>query len=120
MLAAYYTQGTKIVDYAVDAEGRWTFDEVASMALAGTNTWTVSNFKTTRNADGTRTYYFMASDIQRGIDVFSWTGPPNPSSSPRAIAAPAGPGRAGNLGLIVGGVLGIPIAAMIGRRRRTR
>jgi hypothetical protein len=120
ILAAYYSQGTKIVDYAVDAKGRWTFDEVASMALAGANTWTVSNFKTIRNADGTRTYYFMASDIQRGIDVFSWTGPANPSSSPRAIAAPAPPSRAGDVGLLVGGLVGIPVAALIGRRRRSR
>ncbi|MEX2458821.1 MAG: hypothetical protein WD770_07520 [Actinomycetota bacterium] len=120
ILAAYYAQGTKIVDYAVDAQGRWSFEEVASMALAGANTWTVSNFKTTRNADGTRTYYFVASDIQRGIDVFSWTGPPNPSSRPRMISSPGPAAGAGDLGLLVGGLLGIPAAAFIGRRRRPR
>jgi hypothetical protein len=119
ILAAYYSQGTKIVDYAVDDNGRWTFEEVASMALPGANTWTVSNFKTVRHSDGTRTYYFMASDIERGIDVFSWTGPANPSSNPRAIAPAASPaGPLADLGLLAGGLVGIPAAMLLRRRRR--
>ena len=53
------------------------------MALPGTNTWAVTNFLTDTNPDGTRTYHFVASDVQRGIDVYSWTGPANPT--PRSI-----------------------------------
>ena len=85
-LAAYYSQGTKIVDFFVDARGRWTFDEVAAIALPGANTWAVTNFLVRANGDGSSTYYFMANDIERGIDIFSWTGPANPLSDPRAIA----------------------------------
>lgn len=116
-LAAYYVQGTKIVDYYVDRAGRWTFDEVASYALPGANTWTVSNFLTERNPDGTRTYYFVASDIQRGIDVFSWTGPPNPASNPRVIQAPSPAGPEADVGLLLAGAVGIPASVLIRRRR---
>jgi hypothetical protein len=84
---AWYSQGTKIVDYAVDAQGVVTFEEVASYTLPNANTWTSQVFKTVTNDDGTTTYYFMASDIERGIDIFSWTGEPNPTASP----APLGP-----------------------------
>ena len=35
-----------------------------------------------KNDDGTKTYYLVASDISRGIDVLSWTGSPNPKGSP--------------------------------------
>jgi hypothetical protein len=81
ILAAYYSQGVKIVDYAIDRRGRWTFQETAAMALPGANTWAVSNFMTKRNPDGTRTYFFVATDVERGIDVYSWTGPANPTRS---------------------------------------
>ena len=39
-------------------------------------------FKKVKNDDGTMTYYFMSSDITRGIDIFSWTGPRNPMGTP--------------------------------------
>ena len=81
---AWYSQGTKIVDWFTDAQGRWTFREIASVVPQNPSaeTWTSQVFKTVRNDDGTVTYYFMSSDITRGIDIFSWTGPRNPLGTP--------------------------------------
>lgn len=81
---AWYTQGTKIVDWFTDANGRWTFRETASVVPQGpaANTWASDIFKIERNDDGTVTYYFVATDITRGIDVFKWTGPANPIGTP--------------------------------------
>jgi hypothetical protein len=72
------------VDWFVDDQGRWTFREIASVVPQNptANTWTSQVFKTVKNEDGSVTYYFMASDITRGIDIFSWTGPPNPLGTP--------------------------------------
>jgi hypothetical protein len=117
-LAAYYSQGTKIVDFFVDENRRWTFEEVAAIAFPNANTWAVTNFLTRANPDGTRTYFFMASDIERGIDVFSWTGPANPLAKPRPIAASPRPGRAADVALLAVGLVGIPAAAIVRRRRR--
>jgi hypothetical protein len=116
LIVAYYSQGTKIVDYWIDAEGEFHFRETASIIFPGANTWATEDFKIVENPDGTRTYYFAASDIQRGIDIFSWTGPTNPIGSPppgvtgRSEGAP----QAGLLGLAV---LGIPLVARLRRRR---
>lgn len=81
---AWYTQGTKIVDWFVDGQGRWTFRETASVIPQNpsANTWTSQVFKTVKNEDGTVTYYFIATDVTRGIDIFSWTGPRNPLGTP--------------------------------------
>ncbi|HWC15050.1 MAG TPA: hypothetical protein VG929_10730 [Actinomycetota bacterium] len=81
---AWYTQGTKIVDWFVNPQSQWSFRETASVVPQGppATTWTSLVFKKLRNDDGTVTYYFIASDIARGIDVFSWTGPANPNGSP--------------------------------------
>lgn len=81
---AWYSQGTKVVDWFVDGQGRWTFREIASVIPENptANTWTSEVFKIVKNDDGTKTYYFMSSDISRGIDIFSWTGPPNPTGTP--------------------------------------
>jgi len=86
---AWYSQGTKIVDWFVDSQGRWTFREIASVVPQNpaANTWTSIPFKTVKNKDGTVTYYFMASDISRGIDIFSWTGPRNPLGTPPPTGA---------------------------------
>jgi hypothetical protein len=80
---AWYTQGTKIVDYFIE-DGKWTFREIASAVPTGpaANTWASQIFKKKRNGDGTVTYWFLASDITRGIDIFKWTGPANPMGSP--------------------------------------
>ena len=113
LVVAYYSQGTKIVDYWIDAQGQFHFRETASIILPGANTWATEDFKIVDNPDGSRTYYFAASDIQRGIDVFSWTGPTNPIGSAPPGARKSSP-RAGWLGLAL---LAVPLAARLRRRR---
>jgi hypothetical protein len=84
IIAAYYDGGTKVIDYDIDENGRWTFDEVASYRLPGANTWASEVYKTVDNPDGTRTYSFASTSFalgegtSRGIDVFTWTAMPNP------------------------------------------
>jgi hypothetical protein len=119
LVVAYYSQGTKIVDYWIDAEGEFHFRETASIIFPNANTWTAEDFKIVNNPDGTRTYYFAASDIQRGIDVFSWTGPTNPIGSPPP-AARAASDRATGAGLLGVALLGLPVAARLRRRARPR
>ena len=116
-IVSYYSQGTKIVDYWIDAEGEFHFRETASIIYPNANTWATEDFKIVDNPDGTRTYYFAASDITRGIDVFSWTGPTNPIGS-----APPTPRKAANraidAGLLGLALLGLPVVASRRRRRR--
>jgi hypothetical protein len=116
-ITAYYTQGTKIVDYHIDQNGRWTFDEVASFTPEAANTWAVQNFKTVRRGNRV-TYFFVASDIQRGIDIFSWTGPAGHTVgtiSPSRSSSPLG-----NVALLAMAGLLLPTAARFGRRRHRR
>jgi hypothetical protein len=79
---SWYSQGTKVVDYFFDANGRVVFRETASFVPEGSNQWAVQPFKIQRNDDGTKTYFLMASDISRGIDIFKWTAPTNPNGTP--------------------------------------
>jgi hypothetical protein len=117
-VAAYYSQGIKIVDYFVDGAGHIQFRETSSFTLPNANTWAAEDFKIVNNANGTRTYFLAADDIHRGIDVVSWTGPPNPVG---ASAPPASSGTtAMNLGLLGVAALLLPAAAAFGRRRRRR
>ena len=78
IVAAWYTQGVKILDYEIDAEGKWSFTEVASYGLVGNDIWAGEVFKIEENGDQ-RTYWFMSNDVSRGIDVFKWTGPRGPA-----------------------------------------
>lgn len=112
-IAAYYSQGIKIVDYFVDAQGHLQFEERASFTLPEANTWSAEPFTTRDNADGTRTYFIAANDIHRGIDVLSWTGKPNRVGA----QAPANRESATNLGLGGASVLLIGGAALYRRRR---
>jgi hypothetical protein len=116
-IAAYYTQGIKIVDYSVGANGAVDYREVASFTAPNANTWAAEDFKIVNNKDGTRTYFIAADDIHRGIDVVSWTGRPHKSGS---VAASTTSGVAtGNLGLLAVALVLLPAAAVLGRRRRT-
>jgi hypothetical protein len=115
-IAAYYSQGIKIVDYFVDGHGDLQFQERSSFTLPNANTWAAEHFRIRDNADGTRTYFIAADDIHRGIDVLNWTGPPNPVG---AQAPPAGAGTAlMNAGLAGGSLLVLAAAAAARRRRR--
>ncbi|MFN2525304.1 MAG: hypothetical protein ABR505_03435, partial [Actinomycetota bacterium] len=74
---SWYSQGTKVVDYFFDEKGRVVFRETASFIPApNALQWVAQPFKIVKNKDGTLTYHLMASDIGRGIDIFTWTGPP--------------------------------------------
>lgn len=119
---SWYSQGTKIVDYFFDANGRVTFRETASYVPEGTNQWAVQPFKIVKNDDGTKTYFMMTSDISRGIDIFKWTGPPNPMGSPPP--APAALGREApqtelEAALPIGFLTLLSLGGAFGRRRRT-
>jgi hypothetical protein len=116
---AYYTQGTKILDYFID-NGRLSFQETASLILPNANTWAATAFKITKNPDGTVTYFFLASDINRGVDVLSWTGPGHAQVAAERVSA-AGVVGAGDVGLALLALIGLPAAARYGRvRRRSR
>jgi hypothetical protein len=115
-IAAYYTQGIKVVDYFIDAQGHVQYRETSSFTLPNANTWAAEDFKIVDNPDGTRTYFLAADDIQRGIDVISWTGTPNATGA----AAPAGSSGTMlmNVGLLGAASLLLPAAAAFGMRRR--
>ena len=99
IIAAWYSQGIKVLDYEIDPEGKFTFTEVAGYALLPNDIWTGEPFKIEDNADGTRTYYFLSNDVARGMDVFKWTGPankiagggaaPDPAPAPKPAPRPA-------------------------------
>jgi hypothetical protein len=115
-IAAYYSQGIKVVDYFVDAQGHVQFRETSSFTLPDANTWAAEHFKIVDNPDGTRTYFIVANDIHRGIDVVSWRGQPNPVGSPAPASSSAS--TAVNMGLLVTSALLLPAAAVFGNRRR--
>ncbi|MDQ3629599.1 MAG: hypothetical protein M3419_12470 [Actinomycetota bacterium] len=117
-IAAYYTQGIKIVDYYVDGQGNLQFEERASFTLPRANTWAAEDFKIRRNGNGTRTYFIAVDDIARGIDVVSWTGRPNPVGT---VAPPDSSDTATmNAGLLGGSALLLAGAAAYRRRRLHR
>jgi hypothetical protein len=106
-IAAYYSQGYKIVDYFIDDEGNLQFRETSSFTLPNANTWAAEDFKIRDNPNGTRTYYIAADDIHRGVDIVRWRGRPNPIGAPVMNAA-----------LLGAALLLLPAAAAWGRRRR--
>ena len=113
-IAAYYSQGIKIVDYYTDAAGHLQFEERSSFTLPNSNTWAAEHFKIVDNANGTRTYFIAANDIHRGIDVLSWTGTPNPVG---AQIKPEARSMTTDAGLLAGSVLLLGFAALYRRRR---
>ena len=95
IVMGYYTQGVKILDYDIDEQGRFTFDEVASFQFKDSVTWTGDVFNTVDNADGTRTYQIAMSDtlhptgnVTRGMDIVTWTAAPNPVDPAACVADP--------------------------------
>lgn len=77
-------------------------------------------FKTVDNPNGTRTYYLFASDIERGIDVITYTYLPNPIGAPPPAQTTGTVQAAGldPIGLVLFAVAGIPAATRYRRRRR--
>lgn len=88
LVMAWYSQGIKIVDYKTDDKGAWTFTEVGFLTLPNAQTWTAEPFRIVTNADGTRTYHLMTSDIGRGIDVVTFTAKPNLLPPAKAAGGP--------------------------------
>jgi hypothetical protein len=116
-IAAYYTQGIKIVDYYIDADGHVQYVERASLTLPNANTWAAQDFKVVDHGDGTKTYFIAAKDIHRGIDVVSWTGPSRETAGPPAALSSA---PYANVALLALAGLVLPAAALYGRRRARR
>lgn len=127
IFAAWYTQGVKVVDYFFQdngpgpADDRLSFRETSAFQLPGANTWMANPFKIVDNPNGTRTYFLVAGDIDRGLDVYSYTNTPNPIGAPPPPAQATATIQAGSVGwglLVLLAVL--PAAAMLRRRRRSR
>lgn len=115
LIAAYYSQGLKVVDYYVDGQGRLQFQERSSFLLPNTNVWAAEHFKIRDNPDGTRTYFIATNDIHRGVDVVSWTARPNPVGA----AAPPAKASMTNAGLAGGSAVVLALAGLYRRRRRS-
>jgi hypothetical protein len=85
LIVSYYTQGIKILDYEIDDDGRFVFDEIASfvpkLPVVEANSWSsrVFDIEDTGEVDDDgrelRTYHIISNDIDRGVDILSWTGP---------------------------------------------
>ena len=88
---AWYSQGTKIVDWFVDNNGRFIFDEETSVVPQGppAQTWTSVVFKKKKLKNGRKAYWFVSSDITRGIDILRWAGKPNRPGTPPPNVGPA-------------------------------
>ena len=137
IIAAWYSQGVKILDYYIDEQGRFAFQETAGYTLLPNDIWAGEVFKIVDNPDETRTYYFVSNDITRGLDVFSWTGPTNkigeaparppapaPHTPPTQQPRPGNPGSTPSTGmdyavLTLAGAL-VPAALVLRRRRLAR
>jgi hypothetical protein len=99
LIVSYYTQGIKILDYEIDDEGRFVFDEIASfipkLPVAEANSWSsrVFDIEDTGEVDDDgrelRTYHIISNDIDRGVDILTWTGPAGPENT----TAPTPPTR---------------------------
>jgi len=89
----WYSQGTQVIDFVEEANGRIRFAEAGWFIPENANTWTSHVFKTEQNPDGTTTYYGATGDFNLGeagrnsIDVYKVTLPP----APRAVDAGGGP-----------------------------
>ena len=117
---AWYTQGTKIVDWFTDANDKWSFRETSSVVPQNpsANTWASEVFKKKTNEDGTVSYWFIATDISRGIDILKWTGPANPMGTAPPASARANRSDERSGALSAGALLLIPGAIWSRRRRR--
>ncbi len=102
LVMAWYSQGIKVVDWDVAEDGTWSFEEVAYYNTPGNAIWAAEVFRKQDNADGTRTYWIMTSDITRGSDIMQLTLAPNPLTDhtpttrpPLRPGARPGPGGGG-------------------------
>jgi hypothetical protein len=70
---AWYSSGTQVFRYAIDLSTQpatVTFSDRQAYVPAGASTWTSRVYDETTGADGSRTLFFVATDISRGFDFF--------------------------------------------------
>ncbi len=75
---AWYSQGTRVVDYVENPDGTIDFIEVAYFIPENTDQWASEVFDFEENEDGSFTYYGLSAETLEGrgtIDIFSATLP---------------------------------------------
>ena len=83
---AWYSQGTRVVDFVENGDGSVVFSEAGWFIPAQANEWVSAVFKIRQNADGTYTYWGATGDFNVGtagrnaVDVYKVTlpAPPRP------------------------------------------
>jgi hypothetical protein len=87
---AWYSQGTRVIDFTEHADGRLSFKEVAWFIPANADEWVSAVFKVKRNPDGSFSYWGATGDFNVGaagrnaVDVWKVTlqsPPPAPRGS---------------------------------------
>jgi hypothetical protein len=71
--AAWYSSGTQVFRYKTDfstTPATVEFKNRYTLVLPGASTWASRIFREVIAEDGTRTLYFVATDIARGFDFF--------------------------------------------------
>lgn len=132
----WYSQGTQVVDFYEHPDGTIEFREAGYFIPTDANQWTSHVFKVEENDDGSFTYYGVAGDFKldsgrNSIEVFKVTlAAPQLCEPARRATDPCKPGpvpatdtsgtSTADLGLTVAGLILLPGAAMLGRRRRRR
>lgn len=124
IFAAWYSQGTQVIDFTENADGTVDFKEAGFFIPANANEWASAIYKVEKNLDGTFTYFGAAGDFnlsqgRNAIDLYKVTLPAPPS--PRIDAASVPPAAAGPpaTGASATGSSGNACAATIGLRNAT-
>jgi len=85
----WYSQGTQVIDFVEEDNGRIRFAEAGWFIPEQANMWVSHIFKTESNPNGTTTYYGATGDFSVGeagrnsIDVYKVTLPPAPKVAGR-------------------------------------
>ncbi|CAN5849524.1 hypothetical protein BH24ACT15_BH24ACT15_34590 [soil metagenome] len=132
----WYSQGTQVIDYYERPDGTLEFVNTGYFIPAQANEWASHVFKVQPNNDGTFTYFGAASDFTLGaegrgaIEVYKVTLAAPQLCEARASGLPCVPGpvpdngatqsASNDLSLALAGLLVLPAAAFVGRRRRRR
>ncbi len=92
----WYSQGTQVVDFTENADGSIDFKEAGYFIPASADQWVSHIFKVERNANGSFTYYGVASDFALGsagrnsVEVYKVTLPAPPTPRGRLAGTGAG------------------------------
>jgi hypothetical protein len=131
----WYSQGTQVIDYIERPDGSFEFVEVGYFIPLDTNQWVSHIFQVKQRASGRGdiVYYGVATSFKidsgrNEIEIFKVTLPP-PAQFCRARSsggcqlttpptAPSASTATADVGLALAGMLVLPAAAFVGRRRR--